>query len=212
MDMNENIPLSSSVGFISYVFLFYCCYCHVDLGCVYWALPMTIGNGNMALSPIVHYGLEGKLSKNLLVASAFGKMFCLGVSMNGGFVGGMIFPIMTIGAMAGVVANILYPELPLGLCVGSFIAALPASICPMPFTLACLSIFIFYFGLYQTAPIFIASITSYTLLTGSGLFNAMRRRGEGKPAAAAESVKDLQRASEESFAVEQYLGAKKASA
>lgn len=37
-----------------------------------------------------------------------------------------------------------------GLCLGCFIAALPSGICPMPFTLSCLSIFMFYFGIYQT--------------------------------------------------------------
>lgn len=103
-----------------------------------------------------------------MISSGFAKAFCLGVSMNGGFVGGFIFPIITIAVMCAVVCNNMYPQLPLGMCLGCFIAGLPAAICPMPFTLAGLAIFLFYFGLYQTVPIFITAITSYTIVVGSG--------------------------------------------
>jgi hypothetical protein len=74
----------------------------------------------------------------------------------------------------------MYPSLPMGLCLGCFIAGLPAAVCPMPFTLAGLVIFVFFFGLYQTAPIFLTCIVSYTLVVGSGLFGAMARRGNAQ--------------------------------
>ena len=37
-----------------------------------------------------------------------------------------------------------------------------------------------YFGLYQTIPIFICVITSYTVVCGSGLFKALVDRGQAK--------------------------------
>lgn len=98
--------------------------------------------------------------------------------MNGGFVGGFIFPMITIGVIAGMIWYQIYPCAPIGLLIGCFLASVPAAICPMPFTLAALSIFIFFFGLYQTVPIFIASITSYTLVVGSGLFEFLQKRGQ----------------------------------
>eukprot|EP01035_Chromulina_nebulosa_P017930 gene17930-23552_t len=106
------------------------------LGLIYWALPLTIGNGSMVITSIISYGKQNKLSKSLLVSSLFAKMFTLGISMNGGFVGGFIFPIITIATMAAVLSHLLYPDIPLGLFLGCFMAGLPAAICPMPFTLS----------------------------------------------------------------------------
>ena len=39
-------------------------------------------------------------------------------------------------------------------------------------------IYILYFGLYQTIPIFICVCTSYTVVCGSGLFKALADRGK----------------------------------
>jgi len=63
-----------------------------------------------------------------------------------------------------------------GNAIGCWMPAISAGICPMPITLTLLSLFVFNFGLYQTAPIFIATITSYTLVCGSGLFGALAAR------------------------------------
>jgi H+/Cl- antiporter ClcA len=79
--------------------------CH--LGLVNYALPLTVGNGNQVLAPMVSYAIQGKLSKTLLICSAFAKAFTLGVSMNGGFVGGFVFPIISIGLISGnIMTNI----------------------------------------------------------------------------------------------------------
>jgi len=185
------------------------------IGLVNWTLPMTVGNGSQTMPMIVSYGLKGQLKESILIKSAFAKMFCLGLSMNSGFVGGFVYPIMTIGAMAGVVANIKYPELPIGLTCGCFIAAVPCSICPIPFTFVIMMGMIFYFGAYQAAPIFIACITSYTLVVGSGIFNALRRRAAGQPTVDPNEAKVMTNAErlkkeQENFAVEQYMSTQKA--
>jgi hypothetical protein len=108
-----------------------------------------------------------------------------------GYVGGFIFPTITIAVIAGVVCYQQYSYLPYGLCIGCFLAGVPSGICPMSFTLSCLSIFCFFFGIYQTAPILIATITSYTVVCGSGLFAAMqaRARKQEQEAAAEEAVR-----------------------
>ncbi len=176
----------------------------VDDGCVVcrwlgffnYLLPLTVGNGNMLVNNIVVYGYQNQLSTQLLIGSGFARIFLLGVSMNSaGFVGGFIFPTMTVAIIAGVVCYQQYSYLPLGLCIGCFLAGVPAGICPMPFTLCCLSIFLFFFGLYQTAPILIATITSYTVVCGSGLFSALqsRARQQEADARAADDKKDRDR-------------------
>jgi len=167
------------------------------IGAVNYALPLTVGDGNAVIKQVIQYGHNyatppktppptlqpllpvistDALSPNLIVASAFAKMFVLGVSLNSGFVGGFVFPTILIGVMTGVVCYQLFPYIPLGMCVSCFLSAVPAGICPMPFTLACLAIFTQYNGLYQTIPIYMATITSYTLVCGSGIFSAMQRR------------------------------------
>jgi len=39
----------------------------------------------------------------------------------------------------------------------------------MPYTLTLLSTIIFFFGTYQTIPVFVSVITAYTIICGSGL-------------------------------------------
>lgn len=149
------------------------------IGSVNYVLPLTVGSGSMVVSSVVKFGGQKLLSVHLLLCSAAAKIFLLGVSMNCGFIGGFIFPQIAVAMMSGVICFQLYGEsqgLSLGLCVGCFLSGLPSAIVPMPFTLSLLSIFVFYFGLYQTAPIFISAITSYTVICGSGVFAALANR------------------------------------
>ena len=144
-----------------------------------YAMPLTVGNGNMLLPSIIKYGMQGTLSTHLLLTAGFARILLLAVSMSSvGYVGGFIFPTITISIIAGVVCYQQYSYLPYGLCIGCFLAGMPSGICPMPFTLSCLAIFMFFFGIYQTAPILIASITSYTVVCGSGLFSALQSRAK----------------------------------
>lgn len=150
----------------------------VAVGTISWVCPLAVGDGNMVLAPIVKFGAMKLISQHTLITSAFAKMLSLAISMNSGFIGGFVFPMIAVGAMSGVVAYQQYDYLPLGLCIGCFLAGVPAGICPMPFTLIGIPIYILYFGLYQTIPIFICVCTSYTVVCGSGLFKALADRGQ----------------------------------
>ena len=61
----------------------------------------------------------------------------------------------------------------------------------MPFTLIGIPIYILYFGLYQTIPIFICVVTSYTVVCGSGLFKALADRGKANAEKASLPQEDL---------------------
>jgi hypothetical protein len=124
----------------------------------------------------------------------------LGVSMNCGFVGGFVFPTLLIGNIAGVLFYQWFPVVPLGMCVSCFIAAVPAGICPMPFTLAGLAIFTLFNGLYQTVPIYIATLISYLMVCGSGIFTALQVRAI-KQAEEAAKAKAARKAAKEAAGV-----------
>jgi hypothetical protein len=159
-------------------------------------------------------------------------MFLLGISMNCGFIGGIIFPFLTIGIISGAIMCINYPGLPVGLCLGTFMISVSCGIVPMPFTFTALSCFVFFFGLYQTVPIFVSSFVSYSLICGSGLLKKLGKASEErakaaklKAAAAANDSKSGSFAEEskesessyiskkdaDEFALKQYLGNKKQS-
>ncbi len=117
-------------------------------------------------------------STHLLLVTAATRAFTLGVSMNCGFVGGFVLPVISIGILCGVICHQQYDYVPLGLSVSCFMTALPAAICPMPFTLFGIATSIFFIGLYQTVPVFVSGITSYLMLTGIGLLGAIQARAK----------------------------------
>ena len=67
----------------------------------------------------------------------------------------------------------------------------------MPFTLLGIAVYCFYFGIYQTVPIYIAIITSYTVVCGSGIFRKLADRGNAAAIARKQEMKEQElRASE----------------
>ena len=209
------------------------------IGAVNIALPLTAGDGQMAIAPIIKYGYlnvnnefdippeikpfltddvidlsqftgNSRVDPHLLVSTGFATMFLLAVSMNCGFVGGFVLPTIMVGIIAGTICYQLFPFLPLGLCVSCFLAAVPGGICPMPYTLACLAIFMLSCGLYQTVPVFISTITAYSVVCGSGIFTALQRRALKKAETSTQMDKDAALArsmqDEKNFAIDQFRG------
>jgi len=163
------------------------------IGCMAWAVPLTIGDGNMVLNGIVKFGSTNEISRNVLVCSLFGKMFTLAVSMSSGFVGGFIFPLITISVLMAMISFSIMtnglddeqndPDQPLGLYISCFMAAIPGAIAPMPVTMVFLAASVLFFNLTQLAPIFLSVITSYLLVCGSGIFERMQKRAQAQPGA-----------------------------
>lgn len=146
----------------------------IAIGAINWALPGTVGNGHLTTPWVLKYGPNEEISQKLLICCGFARAFLLGISMNCGFIGGFVFPMLSMGAIAGVVCSLQYPGLPVAMSVGCFMFALPCAIVPLPFTFTALCCFLFYFGLYETVPVFVSILTSYLLLCGSGIFQRLR--------------------------------------
>ena len=67
----------------------------------------------------------------------------------------------------------------------------------MPFTLLGIAVYCFYFGIYQTVPIYISIITSYTVVCGSGIFRRLADKGNAAAVARESELKEQElRASE----------------
>eukprot|EP01032_Pedospumella_encystans_P020341 gene20341-23105_t len=193
----------------------------IAIGTINWALPGTYGNGELVNTWVIKYGgIYGELDDNLLLCTGFARMVLLGISMNCGFVGGIVYPFLSMGMLAGVVAHQHYPEVPLGLFISSFMVALPCGIVPMPFTFTCLSAFAFFLGLNQTVPVFVAVVTSFSLVCSSGLMKGLVRRSEAREAAEAAAAAgktveastnqaDKSKKEADQFALNHYLGNQK---
>ena len=146
------------------------------VGLTNYALPLTIGNGHLVSSALVQG--TANLNPRLLRCTVFGKAFTMAVSMNCGFVGGFVMPLISMGLICGVLCHKEYDNIPLGMSLACFIAAVPGALCPMPFTMLGISCFIFFLGLQQTIPVFIASIVAYLCFTGIGVMGAMQERAQ----------------------------------
>ena len=99
----------------------------------------------------------------LLLALALFKAAALGASLGGGFFGGPIFPIFFIGATLGVAAHAMFPAIPLGLAVGSVMAALGAAVALLPLSMAVLTAILIGSGLETFGAVVVASVTAYAI-------------------------------------------------
>ena len=66
------------------------------------------------------------MTAHLLLNCLFAKMFTLAVSLNCGFAGGFVFPMLSIGTFSGCIMSLYYKHYPVGFCVSCFMAAVPA--------------------------------------------------------------------------------------
>jgi H+/Cl- antiporter ClcA len=139
------------------------------IGAVNYALPATIGNGNLVIGYFIKFGGAGGtavLSKSLLYKTLFARMLTLGISNNCGFVGGIVYPFLTIGVICAVLCNQYYPGMPLGLCVSTFFISVGMGVIPAPFTFVILSCLLFFLGAYQSVVVFVAALTCFCLVSG----------------------------------------------
>ena len=87
-----------------------------------YCLPLTLGSGSVILSVFPSAYLSGHISNYIMFSSIFAKIALLTISMNSGFIGGFIFPMITIATMCGLIMNNTYPSVPLGMTFACFMA------------------------------------------------------------------------------------------
>ena len=146
------------------------------LGLLGKALPITLFLGTEGLSVTTHQAAE--IGFGLLLLFAFAKLLALGGALSFGFIGGPIFPLLFVGATLGSAINLLFPQIPLGLAVGCMMAAVPATIVPIPLALAVIVILVVGLSPMDALPVIMASLTAFAVAHGFGLFAGTQKNEE----------------------------------
>lgn len=162
------------------------------LGTIGYIAPLTLGSGMEQIKMIMVLHWNGELGTSVLMGTIFLKTITYGLSVGGGFVGGIFFPTVFMGACLGLALN-SYDEtvFPLVLSVSCSLASVPGSFCPCPFTILTLVQSLLIMGSYEVAPIFVTLIFSYLTLMGVGIIwklQPKRRETQKSHNADAESV------------------------
>lgn len=167
-------------------------------GAVNWALPATVGNGKLVLGFLIKFGISGDFTKKQLLCTGFARIFLFGVSTQAGFVGGIIFPLITLGSIVGTLAYQYFDYLDPYFCVSAFMCGIPMAVVPLPITFPLLITYLFFYGSYQAVPILLTGIVSYCTLSGSGLIKKLALVNmENQRRAAAEKLRKQEMAASE---------------
>ena len=147
------------------------------VGLIAVALPLTLGAGQSQLGTVVD-GASG-LGVGLLAAALIGKMFAMALSLRAGFMGGNVFPLIFIGGTAGVVVHLVFPDIPFGLALSCMLAAVPGSYLRAPLSLTFIAAIALSLGAETIAPVAVAVITSYVVVSIARYLLTQRRSAAG---------------------------------
>jgi H+/Cl- antiporter ClcA len=129
------------------------------VGLIAFALPLTATSGSSQLTTVLQ--IYPTIGFGFLVAILIAKMFAVAFSESSGFLGGIVFPIIFIGGTAGLLVHSLFPALPITLCVGCLLAAVPGAFLSAPVSLILIAAGTIGIGPIAMAPIGIAVVTAH---------------------------------------------------
>jgi H+/Cl- antiporter ClcA len=129
------------------------------VGLIAFALPLTATSGSSQLATELQ--ISATLGFGFLIAILIAKMFAVAFSESSGFLGGIVFPIIFIGGTAGLLVHSIFPALPITLCVGCLLAAVPGAFLSAPVSLILIAAGTIGIGPIAMAPIGIAVVTSH---------------------------------------------------
>lgn len=143
------------------------------VGILAMALPLTLGAGQSQLEQVV--GRLSAWSIGFLVVVLLAKMLALALSLQIGFLGGNVFPMIFIGGLSGVIVHLLVPAVPPALAVSCMLAAVPGSYLRAPIGMTFIAAVAVALDPRTTAPVAVAVITSYLLVSIARFLLAKRR-------------------------------------
>jgi H+/Cl- antiporter ClcA len=134
------------------------------VGLIAVALPLTVGAGQSQLGVVIDN--SAALGIGLLVLVLLAKMVAMSLSLEVGFLGGNVFPMIFMGGTAGTIVHLAFPDIPLALAVGCMLAALPGSYLRAPISMVVIAAIALYLDAEAIAPVAMAVITAYLLVAG----------------------------------------------
>ena len=154
------------------------------VGTISVALPLTLGAGQSQLETVIPNAAT--FGVGLLIAVLVGKMIALALSLEIGFLGGNVFPMLFIGGLSGVIVHLLIPAIPFALAVSCMLAAVPGSYLRAPISMTFIAVIGVALDVSAAAPVAVAVITSY-LVVGTVRYLLAQRRETNRPAPAGET-------------------------
>jgi chloride channel protein, CIC family len=152
----------------------------IALGLVGVALPLTMFTGTSQLTTVIDDGAA--LGAGLLIAVLFAKILVFALCEATGFIGGPILVMLFIGGTAGTAAHALIPGLPLGLAFACMFASILGALVAAPFSLILLVALTTQIGTLQLAPVSVAVLTAYLVISGTGVLMELAQRGRASAA------------------------------
>lgn len=153
------------------------------VGFLAMAFPLTVGAGQAQLGVVIDEG--AMLGIELLVVVLVAKMVAMALSLEVGFMGGNVFPLIFMGGTAGVIVFLAFPDIPIALAVSCMLAAVPGSFLKAPISMVFIAAIALALGAETTAPVAVAVITSYLVVAVARYAISQRRAVSGGAAPAA---------------------------
>ena len=135
------------------------------IGGIAFALPLAAAGGSSQLA--FETDNIGAIGVGLLLAVLLAKMAAVALSLEAGFLGGTVFPMLFIGGTTGVLIHELLPDVPAALAVAAMIAAVPGAMIGAPVSFVLLGAGTVGVGVEGIAPVGLAVVTSH--ITASAL-------------------------------------------
>lgn len=129
------------------------------IGAISYALPLTATGGSDQLAFAT--GTIGSIGTTVLAATLIGKMIAVVLSLQVGFLGGTVFPMLFIGGTSGILVHQVIPEISAPLAVAAMIAAVPGATIGAPASFILIGVGGVGVGVEAIGPVGIAVLTSY---------------------------------------------------
>jgi H+/Cl- antiporter ClcA len=128
-------------------------------GLIAMKLPLTLFSGDHELQTLLKTGLQ--MGPGTLLLLGLAKIVTTCVCLSTGFIGGRIFPTFFVGGAIGMAVYLLFPVMPLTVCILCVMAAMAACVLKAPISIVLLVTALIQPGL---APVMsIAVIVSFVL-------------------------------------------------
>ncbi len=151
------------------------------VGLIAMALPLTVGAGQSQLGVVIDN--PAALGVGLLIIVLLAKMVAMALSLEVGFMGGNVFPLIFMGGTAGTVVYLAFPDIPIALAVSCMLAAVPGSFLRAPVSMTFIAAIALALGAETTAPVAVAVVTSYLIVAAVRYAVSARRTAASGPAA-----------------------------
>jgi len=149
------------------------------VGLIAMALPLTVGAGQSQLGVVIDDATT--LGIGLLIVVLLAKMVAMALSLEVGFMGGNVFPLIFMGGTAGTIVYLAFPEIPIALAVSCMLAAVPGSYLRAPISMVFIAAIALALGAETTAPVAVAVLTSYLVVAAIRYGLSKKRNAAGDP-------------------------------